>query len=395
MSPASSVLTHLGELPIDEFLKNYWQQHAVFLPQALAGFHSPLSPDELAGLALEEVIESRLIIHDDQAPWQLKTGPFTERDFAELPAEQWSLLVQAVDHWEPQVADLLDKFRFIPNWRLDDVMVSYAPTGGSAGPHFDYYDVFLVQGAGTREWHIGQRCDSTSPRLEGTDLNILRDFTTEATYVAQPGDVLYIPPGVAHWGTALDDECMTYSIGFRAPSEADILDEFGQHIAATLTNDNRYKDQNARASTSPGAIDIAVIEQLQKQLISHLTPANIAQWFGRYMTEPKLALESTPEHITRQKWQQWLKQNAQAERELGARFCYFTDDNATTLFVDGQAFSCSAPLAAALSNQRQWSIKSLDALLSNDTDTSLVMQLLTDNTLVIIDNQDELDDEQS
>lgn len=395
MPSAPSALTHLGELPINEFLQQYWQRQAVFLPQALAGFYSPLSPDELAGLALEEVIESRLIVNNQQNPWQLKNGPFSEQDFAALSpdasAEQWTLLVQAVDHWEPAVAELLDRFRFIPNWRLDDVMVSYAPTGGSAGPHFDYYDVFLVQGAGTREWHIGQHCDSTSPRVEGTDLNILREFEPVATHIARPGDVLYIPPGVAHWGTALDDDCMTYSIGFRAPSEADILDEFSQHIASTLTNDNRYQDQNARASETPGAIDSAVIEQLQKQLTEHLTPANIAQWFGRYMTEPKVLLESEPELVDDAKWQQWLAQNAQAERELGARFCYFTSDGTTTLFVDGQAYPCSAPLAAMLSNQRHWPLTALADLLSTDNDKTLIMQLITAHKIVVMDESDEQD----
>ncbi|WP_049722134.1 cupin domain-containing protein [Gilvimarinus polysaccharolyticus] len=391
MSSASPILSSLGELCIDKFLKQYWQRQAVFLPQALADFRSPITPDELAGLALEDVIESRLIIHSKSAPWQLKTGPFNEQDFAELPTEQWSLLVQAVDHWVPEVADLLDRFRFIPNWRLDDVMVSYAPKGGSVGPHFDYYDVFLVQGAGTREWHIGQHCDSNSERLEGTDLNILRDFTPEATYTAQPGDVLYIPPGVAHWGTALDDDCMTFSIGFRAPSEADIIDEFGQHIVAELTNDNRYKDQNASATNTPGAIDITVIEQLQKQLVSHLTTANIAQWFGRYMTEAKYPLECTPVAADASSWQQWLDQEVAVERELAARFSYFDDAQSTTLFVDGQAYPCNTPLAHTLCNQRHWSIVTLDALCPNDADKSLLLQLIKDHKIVIDDGSDEQD----
>jgi 50S ribosomal protein L16 3-hydroxylase len=388
-----AALTQLGDLPIEHFLRHYWQQRAVFLPRALDGFTSPLSPDELAGLALEEVIESRLIVHTEQAPWQLKHGPFTEQDLSALSRhERWTLLVQAVDHWIPEVAELLERFRFIPNWRLDDVMVSYAPTGGSAGPHFDYYDVFLVQGAGTREWHIGQHCDSTSARLEGTDLNILQDFTSEATYIARPGDILYIPPGVAHWGTSLDDNCMTYSIGFRAPSETDILDDFSQYIAAELSNDQRYQDPQPSPTATPGAIDPAVIAQLQQQLTRHLTRDNIAQWFGRYMTEAKLPLESTPEPVADEDWQQWLAQNAWAERQLGARFCYFEHNDTCTLFVDGQGFTCPAPLAAELCNQRQWPLTSLAGLCRHETDTSLLKQLITEHHIVISDELDQQDD---
>src|SRR5690554_4841168 len=339
MSAPSTVLTQLGELSLDQFLQQYWQRQAVFLPQALADFRSPLSPDELAGLALEEVIESRLVLHSEQAPWQLKLGPFKEQDFTQLPKQQWSLLVQAVDHWIPEVAALLERFRFIPNWRLDDVMVSYAPTGGSVGPHFDYYDVFLVQGAGTRQWQIGQHCNSASARLEGTDLNILREFNPTATHIAHPGDVLYIPPGVAHWGTSLDDDCMTFSIGFRAPSEAEIIDEFGQYIAAALNNDQRYRDQQPQVTPTPGKIDQQVIQQLQQLLTSHLSVNPIAQWFGRYMTEAKFPLESHPDEVTSATWQQWLEQDSLAERELASRFCYFEQPQATTLFVDGDGYT--------------------------------------------------------
>ncbi|WP_041523026.1 cupin domain-containing protein [Gilvimarinus agarilyticus] len=392
MSSASPALAHLGSIPISEFLSRYWQREAVFLPQALPDFSSPLSPDELAGLALEDEIESRLVIDSDEAPWQLKTGPCTEQDFTRLPAERWSLLVQAVDHWVPEVADLLERFRFIPNWRLDDVMVSYAPTGGSVGPHFDYYDVFLVQGAGCREWQIGQACDSTSERVSGTELNILRDFTPSATYIAKPGDVLYIPPGTAHWGTSLDDNCMTFSIGFRAPSEADIIGEFGQYLCTSLSNDIRYRDPQIQATQTPGAIDAEVVRQIVATLSKHLTSDNVAQWFGRYMTEAKYPQEQHTTEIDAATWQSWLALDVPAEREIASRFCYVNDSAGTTLFVDGQGYPCSSALAEALSNRRQWALTELDALCQNDTDTQLLRQLAEENKIVIDPTEEDPDE---
>ncbi|WP_339897091.1 cupin domain-containing protein [uncultured Gilvimarinus sp.] len=392
MSLATPALAQLGELSINEFLKRFWQREAVFLPQALPGFRSPLSPDELAGLALEEEIESRLVLHSEAAPWQLKHGPFTEQDFAKLPAERWSLLVQAVDHWVPEVAELLERFRFIPNWRLDDVMVSYAPTGGSVGPHFDYYDVFLVQGAGCREWQIGQHCDSHSERLAGTELNILSEFNPCATYTAKPGDILYIPPGTAHWGTALDDDCMTFSIGFRAPSEADIIGEFAQHIGTSLSNDERYRDRQISATETPGAIDVEVIQQIIGSLSKHLTQQNVAQWFGRYMTEAKYPLEQSPFTVDEATWQAWLTQELPAEREPAARFCYFTDESGTTLFVDGHAYPCHSALAEALCNRCHWPLTELASLCPTTADQALLQQLAADNKIVIEPTPENIDE---
>lgn len=329
----NSPLTQLGPLPVDEFLQNYWQKKAVFLPSALPGFQSPLSPDEIAGLALEDEIESRLIIDKEQGPWQLENGPFSEERFAQLPQAGWSLLVNAVDHWVPQIRQLLHKFRFIPNWRLDDVMVSTAPDGGSVGPHFDYYDVFLVQGAGQRHWQLGPKCDSQTPLQEGTSLKILREFTPSAEYLANPGDVLYIPPGIAHWGKAVGDRCVTYSIGFRAPSHGEILTEFAQEVASTLNNDMRFTDPLIRPGQAPGLIPEETVSRLRDIILQHLDQKTLALWFGRYMSAPKeLADEPFWQPLSAREKQALQEKPRRLEANASSRFCYYPDGEKATLF---------------------------------------------------------------
>ncbi|UTF60311.1 cupin domain-containing protein [Gilvimarinus sp. DA14] len=358
----SSPLTQLGPVSVKDFLRDYWQRQAVFLPDAITDFASPLTPEELAGLALEEDVESRLITHSADAPWQLENGPFDEERFLNLPESEWTLLVQAVDQLVPEVQRLLQQFRFLPSWRLDDVMVSYAPTGGSVGPHFDYYDVFLLQGAGTREWQIGQHCDNASETLEGTPLKILKEFKPVHTFIAKPGDIVYIPPGVAHWGTALDNECITYSIGFRAPSIADILCEFSQEVASELSNDQRYRDNLHDNFNHPGEISATTVQQLRSILHAQLTDQRLARWFGRYMSEAKYPEQECPAtQISEQDFSAFLQQNIHLKQAPEARFSYLKDDENCYLFVNGEEFSCPLTLAEILCNQTDFELQALDA----------------------------------
>lgn len=376
----TQALTHLGDMPVEVFLRDYWQKKPRLIRAALPGFQSPLTPDDLAGLALEEAVESRIITHTKKAPWRLQCGPFNETDFQNLPAKDWTLLVQAVDHWVPEIAQLLNKFRFLPNWRLDDIMASYAPTGGSVGPHFDQYDVFLLQGAGTRLWHLGQACDDSTPRLEGTDLNILQTFNSEQSFTLKSGDMLYIPPGIAHWGIAQDDDCITYSIGFRTPSHADILCEAAQDIATNLNNAMRYQDAQAVPAGNPGLIDKATIKQLHHIVQSHLTPENIALWFGRAMSEPKYAAADDMLDITNTDYARALAQNKQIEHNSAARFCYYPSDDPLEcmLFVDGNIYPCSLLFAETLCNQNTHTMTDLDRLAPK----TVLLQLLQNGSLL-------------
>jgi 50S ribosomal protein L16 3-hydroxylase len=213
-----------------DFLARHWQKTPLFMPGAARGLEHP-SAELLAALALEDVVESRIISGHGDGPWNAQNGPFSEADFNTLPARYWTLLVQSVDHYLTEVSLLLDSFDFLPGWRLEDIMISYAAEGGSVGPHFDRYDVFLLQAHGTREWHIGPTCDATTPLLDHAQLKLIDGMPVEQTFVASPGDVLYLPPGVGHWGTARDSDCVTWSVGFRAPALVDVLDRLADEAA--------------------------------------------------------------------------------------------------------------------------------------------------------------------
>jgi len=277
----------LGNISAEKFLAEYWQKKPLLIRNALPNFESPLSPDELAGLSLEDEIESRIVIEEGETgPWEALHGPFNEETFSQLPEKKWSLLVQAVDLWLPEVKALLDHFTFLPPWRLDDVMVSYAPEGGGVGPHYDYYDVFLLQGLGQRRWQIGQACDQDSPQLKGTSLRILRDLDVSEDWVLNPGEGLYLPPQIAHSGVALND-CMTYSIGFRAPSATDMLDDLTTELLSQ-GHSVYYSDPALTLDMATENIDPAFIQQVKSLLSSVLEDeALLTDWFARYMTAPK------------------------------------------------------------------------------------------------------------
>ncbi len=282
----------LGELAADEFLGTYWQQKAHLFRDALPDYVPPLSANELAGLALQPEVESRLVLEQgEHGPWELRHGPFVEQDFQHLPASGWTLLVQALDLWVPEVAELLDHFDFLPRWRVDDIMASYAVAGGSVGPHYDHYDVFLLQVSGERRWQIGERCDGAQATVAGTDLDILADFKPSDEWLLKPGDMLYLPPRMAHWGVA-SSECMTFSVGFRAPSVADMLAELAVGVAEQTAATGQaayYADPPLDPSMAGNHIDAAFIQQVRTQLMAALQDdALLADWFARFMTQPKL-----------------------------------------------------------------------------------------------------------
>ncbi|PKM04878.1 MAG: cupin [Gammaproteobacteria bacterium HGW-Gammaproteobacteria-6] len=287
----------LGEITPEIFLREYWQKKPLLIRQAFPELISPLSPDELAGLALEEEVESRIILTEGETPWELRRGPFTEDDFKQLPERDWTLLVQAVDQFVPDVAELMKPFNFLPSWRIDDVMISYAAPGGSVGPHFDNYDVFLLQSHGHRRWKLGQPCDAQSPLLEHPDLRILSHFEETDEWLLGPGDMLYIPPGLAHYGIA-EDDCMTCSVGFRAPSHQEILVHFTDFLAQYLDDQQRYSDAGMTAPSDPSAIDDASIDRLQQVMLSLVNDREaLGTWFGRFMTEPRYPDMIQPQEV--------------------------------------------------------------------------------------------------
>nr|WP_286948761.1 cupin domain-containing protein [Pseudomonas sp. UBA6718] len=327
----------LGGLTPREFLRDYWQQKPLLVRQAIPGFESPISADELAGLALEEEVESRLVLEHGAHPWELRRGPFAEDTFSQLPERDWTLLVQAVDQFVPEVAEVLKDFGFLPSWRIDDLMISFAAPGGSVGPHFDNYDVFLLQAEGQRRWKIGQMCEADSKLLRHADLRILADFEQTDEWVLEPGDMLYLPPRLAHYGIA-EDDCMTYSVGFRAPSAAEVLTHFTDFLAQFLPDEERYSDAGMAPISDPHQIQQEALDRLKALLTEHMSDERLLlTWFGQFMTEPRYPeLVSGPE-IEEADFLAALEDGAVLVRNPSARLAWSEVDVGLVLFASGQS----------------------------------------------------------
>lgn len=326
-------------LPAD-FYTDYWQQKPLLIRNAIAGFELSMSADELAGLACMDASESRIVIErDGSTPWEVRYGPFTAQSFESLPATHWTLLVQAVDHWDQDIADLKRLWPEIPAWRFDDVMVSYAVDGGGVGPHFDHYDVFLLQGAGRRRWHVGPRADASAHLLPATDLRILADFTATSTYDLEPGDMLYLPPHFAHNGIAIG-ESMTVSIGFRAPAHAEIVDGFAAHVAEQLPEFERYRDGEIMLgeNRTAGEIDAETIESLLSTFRAQFSDSEMARWFAAYVSARKYAPESLD--VEEAQIATLLDTASRCRAKLDSRFAFVAVDGGVELFADGERYVC-------------------------------------------------------
>lgn len=275
----------LGGMTALQFLRDYWQKQPLLIRGAFPpGIGGALTPDELAGLACEEAAQSRLVLHQ-RGKWRVEEGPFDEARFAQLPARGWSLLVQGVNHFLPEADALLQAFDFIPRARLDDVMVSFAPDGGGVGPHFDSYDVFLLQGHGRRLWRVSSQDDREL--VPDAPLRILKNFHTEQEWVLEPGDMLYLPPRLAHWGIAVGD-CMTWSVGFRAPSAQELATEFLAYLQDRIALDGMYADPDLRVTRTPAEIGPQMLRKVAQMLRRiRWSRDEVADFLGSYLTEPK------------------------------------------------------------------------------------------------------------
>ena len=251
MIEVNATAKHFLGMPAAKFLQEYWQKKPLLIRSAFPDFVSPIEPEDLAGLACEEMALSRIVAHDrERDAWTLRTGPFTEEEFPGMPDHDWTLLVQDVDKWDVDVRGILGHFEFLPRWRIDDVMVSFAATGGSVGAHVDQYDVFLLQAQGHRHWQIDANPNPPTSFRDDVELKLLREFTPSHDWVLGPGDMLYLPPGVPHHGVA-EDACLTFSIGMRAPSAAELLGDFVYTLAADADEALRYRDPDLAPAGDP------------------------------------------------------------------------------------------------------------------------------------------------
>ncbi|WCM89713.1 cupin domain-containing protein [Acidovorax sp. NCPPB 3576] len=281
-------LALLGDLTPAQFMRRHWQKKPLLVRQAIPAFDPPVHRAELFALAAQETVESRLVQHK-AGVWKLRHGPFTRRALPPLATREWTLLVQGVDLHDDGVHALMEPFRFVPRARLDDLMISYATDGGGVGPHFDSYDVFLLQAHGRRRWRIGRQKDLTL--REGIPLKVLAQFEPEQEFVLEPGDMLYLPPRYAHDGIA-EGECMTYSIGFRSPARTGIAQELLSRLADDAADDDAppqlYRDPSQPAVAQPGeipqALQVFAREALERALSE---PLALERALGESLTEPK------------------------------------------------------------------------------------------------------------
>ena len=356
-------LTLLGGLSPSQFMKRHWQKRPLLVRNAIPGFVPCVDRADLVALAGEEGVESRLIV-DSAKGWKMKHGPLAKRSLPPFSQKKWTFLVQGVDLHHDGVHELVQRFRFVPDARLDDVMISYASDGGGVGPHFDSYDVFLLQAHGQRRWRIGRQKDlSLQPNVP---LKILQNFEAEEEFVLNPGDMLYLPPKYAHDGVA-EGECMTWSIGFRAPQKAELARELLLGLADEAdegVGDGLYRDAHQLAVGSPAAIPAAMgdfARQVVKEALQN--PRLLDSLLGEYLTEPKSnvwfdALDQEPD----------LSGGVQLDRRTKMMY------DAQHVFINGDAFRVSgkdARVLKSLADERRISPRQVKAL-SPDAQSALL-----------------------
>lgn len=347
----SQPLDVLGGITAEQFLSEYWQKKPLLVRNAMPEIASLLEPNDVMELALEEHVTARLIKQKDRDPnqWSVKSSPLLKADFQKMP-KLWTLLVQAVDHYSFDLSALWKKFPFIPQWRRDDIMVSYAPQGGSVGKHFDFYDVFLVQGYGHRRWQLGQMCDTETPFVPGQPLKLLPEIEVNFDEVLAPGDLLYVPPGLAHYGVA-EDDCLTYSFGFRMPNISDMMDRVGDKFSENETLRNPLLDIIRDQVGAIGEVSSNELEYLKEHIMQQLHNSNVLEdAIMSLMSEPKYP-ENLPEaeEIGTGDLEEALDQGYSLMLEPASRLLYTETDGDVVLFwANGEGVCISETFTAKL-----------------------------------------------
>ncbi len=382
------------------FLQQYWQQKPLLIPQAFPSFDNPLDPNELAGLACDDDANSRFMQRVQGNEWRMCGGPLSDDFFDDISGHEWSLLVSDVEKLLPDFRSYLQPFRFLPDWRIDDLMISYAPVGGSVGAHVDQYDVFLLQADGVREWRI-----ENTPRVGhqpsiSTSISLLADFKADTTMHLSAGDMLYLPPGYAHHGIATEEPCMTWSIGFRAPSAEEMLPSVLRYLCDSPDDSltTRFTDPKRLATDNPGHIDKRDISKLRDLLRTALSAEDTALdlCIGRYLTE---SINDETEELTEPVSWKTLSPQLKGDGILICnslvKFATMEVDSAgtsadskhktastTRLLVNSDAYDCTEHLGTNLCNSRQCRASDIQT----EQDRQTVVELFNRQHL-LIDNQ--------
>ncbi|SCK17385.1 cupin domain-containing protein [Vogesella sp. LIG4] len=331
----------LGGMSAQTFLRDYWHKQPLLIRGALQDVGELADFAVLSDLACQEDVESRLIEYRN-GQWKLERGPFRPSRFKRLPASDWTILVQNVNHHLPHIADILWRFDFIPYARLDDLMISYAPPGGTVGPHFDSYDVFLLQVGGRKRWQISTQQDERF--IEDAPIKVLQDFQPEQEFILEHGDMLYLPPRCAHHGVALEPG-MTYSIGFRAPTAQELTTEFLVYLQDRICMEGRYADPDLLRQQDPARIGEEMVQQVGRILREiRWDDSAVADFLGHYLTEPKphVFYDAPEEELDEDEFVELVQQHG-VMLDLKSQILYYND----MLYCNGSVLECEPKDLAA------------------------------------------------
>lgn len=360
----------------EEFLAEYWQKKPTIIKGGFKNFIDPISPDELAGLAMEDEVDSRYIAqHGDE--WEVKHGPLT---FDDVPEDHWSFIVQAANHWHEGAARLVTSFRQLPNWLMDDLMISYSTPGGGVGPHIDQYDVFITQGSGKRHWRVGPKSDDYEEEFRHPALRQIKSFDPIIDDVLEPGDILYIPPGFPHDGYAIETS-MSFSVGFRSPKKQELLSSFADHVIANEIGDVHYHNPDLPARSNSGAILDAErqdLEDMMRSLFDH--PELMKSWMGEHLSQSRheLDLIAAEPSWENSETHQFFMANETLKRLGGLRAFYYPETPHIG-YINGETVElpeeCSQVIIA-LCDQETLDGKTLGAMREHPAVIDLLTQLI-------------------
>jgi 50S ribosomal protein L16 3-hydroxylase len=330
----------LGGISYQHFLSEYWQQKPLLIRQAFDGSPVDISPEELAGIACDTDAPSRIVIEQGAEPWASLFGPFDNETFANLPDSHWTLLVNDLERYIPELRQIIRKFRFIPDWRLDDLMLSYAVEQGSVGPHIDDYDVFLIQTSGERKWRVDSRENHNKEILKDCSLRILKHFDSDNDWILKPGDMLYLPPNMPHYGISQSNNCMTLSVGFRAPSQRELIYNWVDSIGNSPEFNQRYHDEKRQFQHHSSEITAKDIEALSAIIEEGINTKKdtISHWIGKYLTETKgdsAVNQENKEDISKENKSSSLNYY----RKSWLRLAYIKDKDKIHFFADGDHYT--------------------------------------------------------
>lgn len=382
----SHTLDVLGGISAEQFLSEYWQKKPLLIRAAMPEIDGLLHPEDIQALALEEHVTARLIKQKDKDPnqWSVKSSPLSKSDFQKMP-QKWTLLVQAVDQYSLELSALWKKFPFIPQWRRDDVMVSYAPQGGSVGQHFDFYDVFLVQAYGQRRWQLGQMCDEDTEFVPKQPLKLLPEMQVTFDEVLNPGDMLYVPPGLAHHGVA-ENECLTCSFGFRMPDVASMMDRLSDHYADTPQLKNPLQDILRQQSTPVGKITTAELDYLKNILIQQLQHTDSLDGvIATLMSEAKYPDNiPEPEELAADDLLEVINAGYQLMLEPASRLLYIETQGQIQFFANGEAVFATEALTDLLIQLADGEVLNVDSRFQAEEIREDLSALLNDAILMLL-----------